>query len=111
MGRSAGDQCCGHRYRQRPQQEPQHPLLKMSSFCSESATNGHNSHTFSICEVGYRDKSILRFSTIVTGYLEKEKLSDIEGMKTKVMIWVKVTCISADGGKLHFTAGMNKTRG
>ncbi|CAL5335211.1 hypothetical protein ACSBR2_003383 [Camellia fascicularis] len=64
----------------------------------------------SICEVGYRDKSVLRLSTTVTGYLEKGKLSDIEGMKTKVMIWVKVTCISADGGKLHFTAGMKKTR-
>ncbi|KAL6987890.1 hypothetical protein U1Q18_013637 [Sarracenia purpurea var. burkii] len=65
----------------------------------------------SICEVGYRDSSVLRFSTTVTGYLEKGKLADIEGMKTKVMIWVKVTCISAaDNGKLHFTAGMKKTR-
>lgn len=64
----------------------------------------------SICEVGYRDSSVLRFSTIVTGYLEKGKLSDIEGIKTKVMIWVKVTSISADGAKLHFAAGMKKTR-
>ncbi|KAH7843610.1 hypothetical protein Vadar_018749 [Vaccinium darrowii] len=47
----------------------------------------------------------------VTGYLEKGKLSAIEGMKTKVMsIWVKVTCITSDGGKLHFTAGVKKTR-
>ncbi|XP_058214668.1 uncharacterized protein At5g01610-like [Rhododendron vialii] len=64
----------------------------------------------SICEVGYRDSSVLRFSTTVTGYLEKGKLADVEGIKTKVMIWVKVTCISSDGGKLHFTAGMKKTR-
>ncbi|XP_057512897.1 uncharacterized protein At5g01610-like [Actinidia eriantha] len=64
----------------------------------------------SICEVGYKDSSVLRFSTTVTGYLEKGKLADIDGMKTKVMIWVKVSCISADGGKLHFTAGMKKTR-
>ncbi|XP_052176371.1 uncharacterized protein At5g01610-like [Diospyros lotus] len=64
----------------------------------------------SICEVGYRDSSVLRFSTIVTGYLGKGKLADIEGMKTKVLIWVKVTCISTDGGKLHFTAGVKKTR-
>ncbi|KAF5476321.1 hypothetical protein F2P56_008051, partial [Juglans regia] len=63
-----------------------------------------------ICEVGYRDSSVLRFSTTITGYLEKGKLVDIEGMKTKVMIWVKVTCISSDGSKLHFTAGMKKTR-
>lgn len=64
----------------------------------------------SVCEVGYRDSSVLRFSTTVTGYLEKGKLVDIEGMKTKVMIWVKVTAISAEGSKLHFTAGMKKTR-
>lgn len=64
----------------------------------------------SICEVGYKDSSVLRFFTTVTGYLEKGKLAEIEGMKTKVMIWVKVTAISAEGSKLHFTAGMKKTR-
>lgn len=64
----------------------------------------------SICEVGYRDSSVLRFSTVVTGNLEKGKLAGIEGMKTKVMIWAKVTCITSDGGKLHFTAGIKKSR-
>ncbi|KAK2975273.1 hypothetical protein RJ640_010278 [Escallonia rubra] len=64
----------------------------------------------SVCEVGYRDSSVLRFTTVVTGYLEKGKLADIEGMKTKVMIWVKVTTISSEGSKLHFTAGLKKTR-
>ncbi|KAF8013454.1 hypothetical protein BT93_I1336 [Corymbia citriodora subsp. variegata] len=64
----------------------------------------------SICEVGYKDSSVLRYFTTVTGYLEKGKLVDIEGMKTKVMIWVKVTAISAEASKLHFTAGMKKTR-
>ncbi|KAF8369852.1 hypothetical protein HHK36_032122 [Tetracentron sinense] len=64
----------------------------------------------SVCEVGYRDSSVLRFATIVTGYLGKGKLTDVEGMKTKVMIWVKVTSISTEGPKLHFTAGMKKTR-
>jgi len=63
-----------------------------------------------VCEVGYKDSSVLRFSTSVTGYLEKGKLVDVEGIKTKVMIWVKVTCISSEGSKLHFTAGMKKTR-
>ncbi|XP_022144051.1 uncharacterized protein At5g01610-like [Momordica charantia] len=63
-----------------------------------------------ICEVGYKDSSVLRFSTTVTGYLEKGKLADIEGMKTKVIIWVKVSCIASDGPKLNFTAGMKKTR-
>ncbi|KZV26985.1 hypothetical protein F511_17098 [Dorcoceras hygrometricum] len=64
----------------------------------------------SICEVGYKDSSVLRFSTVVTGYLEKGKLSDIEGIKTKVIVWVKVTCISSEKAKLHFTAGMKKSR-
>ncbi|KAF8402573.1 hypothetical protein HHK36_010659 [Tetracentron sinense] len=64
----------------------------------------------SVCEVGYKDSSVLRFATIVTGYLEKGKLVDVEGMKTKVMIWVKVTAVSTEGSKIHFTAGMKKTR-
>ncbi|CAH2058831.1 unnamed protein product [Thlaspi arvense] len=62
------------------------------------------------CEVGYRDSSVLRFSTTVTGYLEKGKLAEVEGLKTKVMIWVKVTCISAESSKVYFTAGMKKSR-
>ncbi|CAN8260013.1 unnamed protein product [Cochlearia groenlandica] len=64
----------------------------------------------SVCKVGYRDSSVLRFTTTVTGFLEKGKLADIEGMKTKVMIWVKVTSISADSTKVHFMAGMKKSR-
>ncbi|KAF5750784.1 hypothetical protein HS088_TW03G01124 [Tripterygium wilfordii] len=64
----------------------------------------------SVCEVGYKDSSVLRFDTTVTGYLEKGKLADVEGMKTKVMIWVKVSCITADGSKVHFTAGMKRSR-
>ncbi|CAJ2670843.1 unnamed protein product [Trifolium pratense] len=63
-----------------------------------------------VCEVGYRDSSVLRFTTSVSGYLEKGKLVDIEGIKTKVLMWVKVTAISSEGPKLHFTAGMKKTR-
>ncbi|RDX89714.1 hypothetical protein CR513_28523 [Mucuna pruriens] len=62
------------------------------------------------CEVGYKDSSVLRFFTTVTGYLEKGKLAEIEGMKTKVLIWVKVSTISSEGAKLHVTAGMRKTR-
>lgn len=64
----------------------------------------------SICEVGYKDSSVLKFTTTVTGYLEKGKLVDVEGIKTKVMIWVKVTSISTDASKVYFTAGMKKGR-
>ncbi|CAF2126909.1 unnamed protein product [Brassica napus] len=64
----------------------------------------------SICEVGYKDSSVLRFTTTVTGFLEKGKLADVEGMKTKLMIWVKVTSISADSTKIHFNAGVKKSR-
>ncbi|ESW06653.1 hypothetical protein PHAVU_010G065500 [Phaseolus vulgaris] len=63
-----------------------------------------------VCEVGYRDSSVLRFFTSVTGYLEKGKLAEIEGIKTKVLIWVKVTTILSEGSKLYVTAGMKKTR-
>ncbi|XP_050381612.1 uncharacterized protein At5g01610-like [Argentina anserina] len=65
----------------------------------------------SVCEVGYRDSSVLRFFTTVTGYLKKGKLEDIQGIKTKVtLLWVKVTSISSGGSKLNFQAGMNRSR-
>ncbi|XP_068318607.1 uncharacterized protein At5g01610 isoform X1 [Pyrus communis] len=63
-----------------------------------------------VCEVGYRDSTVLRFFTIVTGYLKKGRLEDIQGMKTKVLIWVNVSCITSEGLKLHFTAGLKRTR-
>ncbi|XP_066362439.1 uncharacterized protein At5g01610-like [Miscanthus floridulus] len=64
----------------------------------------------SACDIGYKDSSVLRFFTCVTGYLEKGKFSDIEGMKTKVLVWTKVTAIRTEGPKVHFTAGVKKTR-
>ncbi|XP_071742023.1 uncharacterized protein At5g01610-like [Rutidosis leptorrhynchoides] len=67
-------------------------------------------HLPSICEVSYRDSSILRFSTSVTGHIEKGKLTEIEGLKTKVVLWIKVTCIVSEDSKLHFSAGLTKTR-
>ncbi|CAA0827479.1 Protein of unknown function- DUF538 [Striga hermonthica] len=67
-------------------------------------------HIPSVCEICYRDQSMVRFSTVVTGYLEKGKLSEIEGMKTKVIIWIKVSCIMSEESKLHFTAGIRRTR-
>lgn len=63
-----------------------------------------------ICEVGYKDSTVLRFGTSISGYLEKGKLVDIEGLKTKFMIWVKVTAISTEGAKIYFTAGMKKSK-
>ncbi|KAK1426942.1 hypothetical protein QVD17_15623 [Tagetes erecta] len=63
-----------------------------------------------ICEVSYRDSSVLRFATSVTCHIEKGKLTEIEGMKTKVVIWVRVTAIVSEEAKLIFTAGLNKTR-
>ncbi|KAI4324504.1 hypothetical protein MLD38_029988 [Melastoma candidum] len=64
----------------------------------------------SVCEVGYRDSSVLRFSDVVSGYLQKGKLADVQGMKTKVMVWVKVTSVASEGPKLHFAAGVRRTR-
>ncbi|RZC91848.1 hypothetical protein C5167_021556 [Papaver somniferum] len=68
-------------------------------------------HIPSVCEVGYKDSSVLRFNTTVTGHLEKGSLSNVEGIKTKVMIWVKVSNICTEGAsKIHFTAGLKRTR-
>ena len=64
----------------------------------------------SACEVGYKDSSVLRFSASVSGHLDKGKLSEVEGMKTKILIWTKVTAVRTEDAKVHFSAGLNKTR-
>eukprot|EP01018_Ginkgo_biloba_P008774 Gb_30998 [translate_table: standard] len=51
----------------------------------------------SICEVGLKNSSVVRYATRVTGFLLRRKLTGIEGMKTKVVIQVKATIISVDG--------------
>lgn len=63
------------------------------------------------CEVQYGDLSLLRSNTAVLGYLEKGKMTNIEGLKMKmVMVWVKVNLISALGpDEVQFTAGMKKS--
>ena len=50
---------------------------------------------------------------MVTAVLMKGKLTSIEGMKTKVLVWVKVTSVAVEGyksDKVWFTAGVKKSR-
>lgn len=65
------------------------------------------------CEVCFKDSSIVRYANRVKGTLLKGKLIGIEGMKTKVLVWVKVTSINVESyksDKVLFTAGVKKYR-
>lgn len=65
------------------------------------------------CEVCFKDSSVIRYSTRVKATLSRGKLSGIEGMKTKVLVWVKVTSINIESyksDKVWFTAGVKKSR-
>ncbi|KAG0475382.1 hypothetical protein HPP92_015068 [Vanilla planifolia] len=64
----------------------------------------------SVCEVSYRDESMLRFFSKVKGNLEKGRLSQVEGIKTKVLIWLKVTSIFTEGPTVNFTVGLKRAR-
>lgn len=67
----------------------------------------------SVCEVIFKDSSVIRYATRVKAILMRGKLSGIEGMKTKVLVWVKVTCVSIESyksDKVWFTAGVMKSR-
>lgn len=55
------------------------------------------------------------FLQLLTSYISNQnKLplnhSFIQGMKTNVLIWVKVTAVSSEGSKLHCVAGKKKTK-
>ncbi|KAJ8536287.1 hypothetical protein K7X08_034688 [Anisodus acutangulus] len=67
----------------------------------------------SACEVCFKDSSVMRYATSVKGTLSRGKLTGIDGMKTKVLVWVKVTSSNVESytsDKLWFTAGVKKSR-
>ncbi|KAF2325432.1 hypothetical protein GH714_028659 [Hevea brasiliensis] len=67
----------------------------------------------SVCEVSFKDSCLLRYATRVKAILMRGKLTGIEGMKTKVLVWVKVTSVAVEGyksDKVWFTAGVKKSR-
>lgn len=65
------------------------------------------------CEVSFKDSSVIRYATRVKAILLRGKLTGIEGMKTKVLVWVKVSCVAVESSKsdkVWFTAGVKKSR-
>lgn len=65
------------------------------------------------CEVSFKDSSVLRYAMRVKAILLRGKLMGIEGIKTKVLVWVKVTSVAVEGyksDKVWFTAGVKKSR-
>ncbi|XP_051115631.1 uncharacterized protein At5g01610-like [Andrographis paniculata] len=65
------------------------------------------------CEVCFKDSSVVRYSTRVKAILSRGKLSNVEGMKTKVLVWVKVTAVAVENyksDKVWFTAGVKRSR-
>lgn len=67
----------------------------------------------SVCEVSFKDSSVLRYATRVKAILMRGKLTGIEGIKTKVLVWVKVTSVAVEGyksDKVWFIAGVKKSR-
>ncbi|KAK6157894.1 hypothetical protein DH2020_012142 [Rehmannia glutinosa] len=64
-------------------------------------------------EVSFKDSSLVRYAPRVKCILLRGKLMGIEGMKTKVLVWVKVTNVAVEGNKSEkvcFTAGVKKSR-
>lgn len=67
----------------------------------------------SSCEVSFKDSSVIRYSNRVKGTLSRGKLNGIDGMKIKVLMWVKVTSVAVESyksDKVWFMAGVKKSR-
>jgi hypothetical protein len=70
-------------------------------------------HLAKPCEVSFKDSSSIRYAPRVKATLSRGKLSGVEGMKTKVVVWVKVTSVSVESyksDKVCFIAGVKKLR-
>lgn len=67
----------------------------------------------STCKVSFKDSSVIRYAPRVKAILLQGKLMGIEGMKTKVLLWVKVTSVTVEGhksDKVWFMAGVKSSR-
>ncbi|KAJ7956433.1 Protein of unknown function, DUF538 [Quillaja saponaria] len=67
----------------------------------------------STCEVSFKDSSVVRYATHIKGTLSRGKFTGIEGMKTKILMWVKVNSVTVEGyksDKVLFIAGVKKSR-
>lgn len=65
------------------------------------------------CEVSFKDSSVVRYGVRVKATLSRGKLDVIEGMKTKVLVFIKVTSVAVEGyksDKVWFTAGLKRSR-
>lgn len=65
------------------------------------------------CELSFKDSSVIRYAPRVKCILLRGKLMGIEGMKTKVLVWVKITNVAVEGNKSEkvcFTAGVKKSK-
>ncbi|KAL2904083.1 hypothetical protein RDABS01_002793 [Bienertia sinuspersici] len=64
-------------------------------------------------EVTFKDSSAIRYATRVKAILLRGKMMGIEGMKTKVLVWVKVASLGVEGNKsdkVWLTAGVKKSK-
>ncbi|KAH6558328.1 hypothetical protein KP509_1Z068600 [Ceratopteris richardii] len=62
----------------------------------EEAESRLTVHLPSSCEVGFKDSSVIRYANTVTAIISPGKLTDINGMKTKVLMWLNVSSISVE---------------
>lgn len=64
-------------------------------------------------EVSFKDSSVIRYATRVKAILLRGKMMGIEGMKTKVLVWVKIASVGVEGSKsdkVWITAGVKKSK-
>ncbi|XP_021740012.1 uncharacterized protein At5g01610-like [Chenopodium quinoa] len=65
------------------------------------------------CEVSFKDSTVMRYATRVKAILLRGKMMGIEGIRTKVLVWVKVASMGVEGtksDKVWITAGVKKSR-
>lgn len=63
--------------------------------------------------MSFKDSSVVRYGVRVKATLSRGKLDVIEGMKTKVLVFIKVTSVAVEGyksDKVWFTAGLKRSR-
>lgn len=63
--------------------------------------------------MSFKDSSVIRYATRVKAILLRGKMMGIEGMKTKVLVWVKIASVGVEGSKsdkVWITAGVKKSK-
>ncbi|KAL1542632.1 hypothetical protein AAHA92_19691 [Salvia divinorum] len=73
----------------------------------DETTGKFNAYMNGSCSFSLEGSYKLKYSSVISGYIRKNKLTDLSGVKVKVLfIWLSIVEVRRNGDKLEFSVGI-----